>query len=129
MTILAWGILTGLLGSGVAYVLIRQQEHLAKAPASAVTLKNGGFESGLEHWGTGYLEDLIRNGRHPADEARLPYVVGNPRGATLDTVTSGSLDTSKRHGGVASFRFQRTSPRESDRWGVAVPARERTIAT
>jgi hypothetical protein len=101
----------------VAYVLIRQQERLSNEPTPVVTLKNGGFEQGLNYWGTGYLEDLIRNGRHPEDEARLPYVVGNPRGATVDTVTSGKLDTSKKHRGVASYRFERTSPRESDRWG------------
>jgi hypothetical protein len=116
VTILLWGLLTGLFGSGLAYVLIRQQEQLAATPA-AVVLKNGAFEEGLKYWGTGYLEDLIRNGRHPKDEARLPYVVGDPREATVSTVTSGGLDTSKRHSGVASYRFYHTNRRESDRWG------------
>ncbi len=87
-----------------------------EAPANLV--KNGEFELDTEFWGTGYLEEFIRNGRHPEEEQRLPYVVTEPKGSKTKTISSGQSDPNKSYGlGVASFRFDHKSSKGKDRTG------------
>jgi hypothetical protein len=76
-------------------------------------VKNDGFEEGVRYWGTGYLEDRLRNGRSPMRPS-FPYIVHG-------TVTSsGEIDTAVHHRDrdLASFRIQHASGRKDDHWGT-----------
>ncbi len=79
-------------------------------------IKNGGFESDTEFWGTGSVEERIRDGNHPEDLKRLPYVVGDkPKSPTN---SEGRIDTTRSHSfGTASFRLEHWHPKMNHRWG------------
>jgi len=86
--VLAVGLITGVLGSATAWFLIKQEE----TRASKNLVRNGGFESGTEGWGT--------------------YTTSG------SADSHGTLDTTERHSGIASFRFEYRSPKASDSWGA-----------
>jgi hypothetical protein len=94
------------LGAYVVYLFT-----LGRPPSNLV--KNGGFEQGTQHWGTGYLEDRLRNGLSPLPPG-FPYLTSGV------VVSHGEVDTNVHHGksGTASFRIQHESPRKDHHWGT-----------
>jgi hypothetical protein len=105
--VLAVTLITGALGGTAAWVLIKQEE----ARALQNRVRNGGFENGTDFWGTGYLEDRIRNDKVAEGLKRLPYIISG--GAD----SQGVLDTTDRHSGVAAFRFDHGSAKADTSWG------------
>jgi len=105
--VLAVALITGALGGAAAWFLTEQEQ--ARALQSRV--RNGGFENGTDFWGTGYLEDRIRNGSFTEELNRLPYIISG--GAD----SHGMLDTTDRHSGVAAFRFDHGSLMANHSWG------------
>ena len=105
--VLAVALITGGLGGAAAWFLVTQEQ----ARLLRNHVRNGGFENGTDFWGTGYLEDRIRNGNVAEDLRRLPYVISG--GAD----SHGGLDTTDRHVGVAAFRFDHGGPKADHVWG------------
>jgi hypothetical protein len=105
--VLAVALITGALGGTAAWFLIKQED----ARALQNRVRNGGFENGMDFWGTGYLEDRIRNDKVAEGLTRLPYVISG--GAD----SQGVLDTTDRHSGVAAFRFDHGSATADTSWG------------
>lgn len=85
--ILAVALTTGALGAATAWFLIKQEQ----TRVARNLVRNGGFEAGTDAWGT--------------------YMISG--GAD----SHGTLDTTERHSGIASFRFEHRSPKASDQWG------------
>jgi hypothetical protein len=84
-------------------------------------VRNGSFREGVEHWGTGYLEDEIRDGtpEHTDDAGRLPFCA-HP--SHRKTVTSGNHDLTRKRAGrwrrkSNSYRFMFAEPRTAEKWG------------
>ena len=69
--VLAVALITGALGGTAAWFLIEQEQ----ARALQNRVRNGGFENGTDFWGTGYLEDRIRNGNFAEELKLLPYII------------------------------------------------------
>lgn len=80
-------------------------------PESVVNLvKNGGFEEGISGWGSGYVEDLVRNGNFPP-QPKFPYITSG------EAKSTGELDTTEHHDGVAAYKVHHVSAQFSHRWG------------
>jgi hypothetical protein len=95
----------------VAVLVLAQPPHSQEVAAQQL-VQNGSFEQGLANWGSGYLEDLVRNGNHP-QPPQFPWVLN------LAPQSTGTVDTAEHHGpGIASFRIVHTSARADDRWGT-----------
>jgi len=105
--VLAAALITGGLGGAAAWVLVTQEE----ARALRDRVRNGGFEKGTDFWGTGDLEERIRDGNVAEELKRLPFVISG--GAD----SQGTLDTTDRHSGAAAFRFDHSSPKADHLWG------------
>ena len=98
---------------GLFIVLSIYAVYLLTAGRPSLNLvKNGGFEEDTRYWGTGYLEDRLRNCRSPLP-ASFPYI------ASGDVVSSGEIDTRvhRQDRDRASFRIQHESAPKNDHWG------------
>ena len=120
---IAVGVLCGALLGGIAGGLAWKHVEPRKShPPSTLEekkpqnlIKNGGFESLTEFWGTGSVEERVRDGNHPEDLKRLPYVVGDKPNSP--TNSEGGIDTAKAKSGIASFQFTHRHPKMNHRWG------------
>lgn len=104
-------------------------------------MRNGSFTQEALHWGTGYYEDLLRNGNEDDVRRRAakywPYVtpalhvIWTPQGPcrplgpcpevrTLDLFPDGSagLDGRRFRSAPASFRIHYDSPYQEGQWGA-----------
>jgi len=96
-------------GGGIAWLSQRQYER------NANLIRNPGFERKDEHWGSGYLEDGVRNLRHRDELEKLPYVVSpDPR----KTQSDGRVVSTEAHWGRSSFRFDHRTERKNDHFGT-----------
>jgi hypothetical protein len=71
-------------------------------------IRNPRFAEGTRYWGSGYLEDEVRDGVHSAEIARLPYVV-HP--------DSSKTESSGEPGLAMSMRLKRSTAGRK-RWSV-----------
>jgi hypothetical protein len=95
----------------VAVLVMTQPQHSQQVAAQQL-VQNGSFEQGLANWGSGYVEDLVRNGNHP-QPPQFPWVVSRAPQST------GTVDTAEHHNpGIASFRIVHTSPKADHSWGT-----------
>jgi len=94
---------------GIMAVLLLAQPRPAEQAAGQL-VRNGSFEQGPAHWGSGYVEDLARNGNF-SEQRQMPYV-------TTRAESFGRLDTSEHHSGIASFMIHHTSPKADQSWGT-----------
>ena len=81
---------------------------------TANLINNPGFEAKEAHWGSGYLEDGVRNLNHPGELEKLPYVVSpNPK----KTESDGRVVSNDAHSGKSSFKFDHRTGRKDDHFG------------
>lgn len=120
------------MAGSVYYAGHLEVQRAKREEAKANLIRNGNFENGTEHWGTGYLEDLVRNGNHREEVERLPYVVGTPHPCKVQPPTPPRCDTKVpetdssgqhdphvvRPGGSGSFRFSYRGVTGNHRWGT-----------
>lgn len=86
-------------------------------------VRNGRFTSGVKHWGTGYLEDELRDGtpRHTDDAGRLPYRAypsstrTNSSGQHL-VVEDGCRHVLRRHSCI--YRLDYRGEKADEHWGA-----------
>jgi hypothetical protein len=77
-------------------------------------IRNPGFEEKDTHWGSGYLEDSVRNLRHKNELEKLPYVVSpDPE----KTISDGRVVYTGAHRGNNCFLFTHKTDQKSDHWG------------
>ena len=96
---------------GGAVVAWFSQKHYE---STANLIQNPSFEGGAWGWGSGYLEDFVRNGNHPDEVGVLPYHVA-PHPNKTDTRGSHVSDTAKS--GRGSYRFTFNSERKTHAHG------------
>lgn len=113
--VVAWWSLYTVMGAAGALVMIGATVWAARLAESRANLvRNPGFESATDYWGTGHLEDRVRNGNFTEEVEKLPYVVApSPK----QTTSFGEHDTRVWHRGNASFRFDHRSSPEDNHWG------------
>ena len=99
----------------LAFVQLKETKAPPPKPLDVALLKNGGFESDAEFWGTGSIEERIKAGNHPSDLKRLPYVVGDKKDSP--TASEGHVDRNIKRNGHASYRFDHAQPANIHRWG------------
>jgi hypothetical protein len=78
-------------------------------------VRNARFVRGPHLWGTGHLEDRVRNGNYAAEVDRLPYLVA-PNPSETDSRGRPDPQTSRSRRG-ASFLFDHRAPRADKHWG------------
>ena len=86
---------------------------------------NGGFEQGLEAWGTGYIEDSVRK-YHPPEEGMLPLWVSPSAKATHAQLV---LDRVNPHGGTTAARLDHLTGKRDQHYSTLaqrVPVKPKT---
>src|SRR3972149_1561841 len=77
MTMLSVGLMAVLGAASGGGIAMLSRWHYER---TANLINNPGFEAKEAHWGSGYLEDGVRNLNHPGELEKLPYVVSpNPK--------------------------------------------------
>jgi len=95
-------------GAGIAMLSRWQYEKTANF------IKNPGFEAKEAYWGSGYLEDGVRNLNHPGELEKLPYVVSpDPK----KTESYGRVVSNEAHSGKSSFKFDHRTDRKEHHFG------------
>ena len=95
-------------GAGIAWLSQGEYERTANL------IRNPGFESKDAYWGSGYLEDGVRNLRHRDELEKLPYVVSpNPE----KTKSNGRAVSTHAHTGRNSFQFEHKTERRENHFG------------
>lgn len=78
-------------------------------------VRNSKFLRGPLFWGTGHLEDRVRNGNHVDEVDQLPYVIAP---SFSETTSYGRHDPqTSRSGKGASFLFDHRAARADKHWG------------
>ncbi len=108
LSIGAMAVLGAASGAGIAMLSRWHYERTANF------IRNPGFESKEAYWGSGYLEDGVRNLNHPGELEKLPYVVSpNPQ----KTESDGRVISNEAHSGKSSFKFDHRAGRKDDHFG------------
>jgi hypothetical protein len=104
----------GFVVAGVAAGLLTARLSQLHYEATASVVRNPGFEDGTTHWGSGYLEDRVRNGNFSVEVEQLPYVVSpDPQ----QTLSRGYHDPTVGHNSQSSYRLEHRSPEAPAHFG------------